>query len=77
MQCSLCVRLENTVDHMDDSIAGRVVHINDVSHGQDTGQSHLAGEGRHGDSLPGARHQRGRPGGEICGVESSSGDVPQ
>ena len=62
---------------MDHSIAGQVININDVSHSQDTGQSHLAGEGRHGDSLPGARDQRGGAGREIRRVESSSGDVPQ
>jgi len=62
---------------MHHSIAGQVININDVSHSQDTGQSHLAGEGRHGDSLSGARHERGGAGGEICGVESSSGEVSQ
>ena len=62
---------------MNHSVAGLVVHVDDVGHGQDAGQSHLTGEGRHGDSLPGASHQRGGARREICGVESSSGDVSQ
>ena len=62
---------------MDDTVAGVVINVNDVSHGQHTGQSDLAREGCHCDSLPGARHQGGGARGEICRVESSPGDVSQ
>ena len=62
---------------MDHPVAGLVVDINDVRHGEDTGQCDLVGEGGDGDSLPRPRDEGGGAGWEVRTDESSPGDVPQ
>ena len=33
---------EHAVHHMDHTVAGVIVHVDDVGHGEDAGQGHLA-----------------------------------
>lgn len=71
------IYLEDTVHHVDHSIAGLIVNINDVGHGEDAGQGDLVGEGSDGDSLSSSSDQRCWSGRKVSGVKSSSSHVSQ
>ena len=62
---------------MDDPVAGLVVHVNDVRHGQDTGEGHLVGEGGHCHSLPRSCDEGRGSGREVDRVKSSTCDVSE
>ena len=62
---------------MHHTIAGNIVPLNNIPHGEVTGDGHLLRERRHRELLPRPRHQRGRARREVGGQDVPLGHVPQ
>ena len=62
---------------MDHPVAGDVVSLDDVTHGQTAGDGHLTGELGQGQPLPGAGDQGGAALGEPAGGQTPLGHVSQ
>ena len=62
---------------MHNPVAGLVVHVNDVRHGEDAGKGDLVREGCHCDPLPSSSDKRCGSRWEGIRVESSTCDVSE